>query len=61
MTYKVENCPQCGGTHFGSYKCPFTKEQMEAMQCRGTNGSSSPSSSESSSDLSTGNGPGADK
>lgn len=20
----IENCPTCGGTHFGSYKCPFT-------------------------------------
>lgn len=21
----IENCPNCGGTHFGSYKCPFIK------------------------------------
>jgi hypothetical protein len=20
---KVENCPKCGGTHFGSYSCPI--------------------------------------
>lgn len=21
---KIENCSVCGGTHYGSYKCPFT-------------------------------------
>lgn len=21
----IENCPNCGGTHIGSNKCPFTK------------------------------------
>lgn len=21
----VGDCPNCGGTHFGSFKCPFTK------------------------------------
>lgn len=21
----VENCPNCGGTHYGTFKCPFTK------------------------------------
>lgn len=25
MTYAVINCPECGGDHFGSYKCPFIK------------------------------------
>lgn len=20
----VENCPNCGGTHFGTYTCPYT-------------------------------------
>jgi len=28
---KVENCPKCGGTHWGSYVCPFTDEQIEKM------------------------------
>jgi hypothetical protein len=23
MTYKIENCPMCKGTHFGSYECPI--------------------------------------
>lgn len=27
MTYKVENCIKCGGTHWGSYECPFTDAQ----------------------------------
>jgi len=22
---KVENCPDCGGTHFGSHACPYIK------------------------------------
>lgn len=22
---QVENCPNCGGTHFGDYECPFIK------------------------------------
>jgi hypothetical protein len=25
---KVENCPKCGGTHWGQYVCPFTEEQI---------------------------------
>jgi hypothetical protein len=23
MTMQISNCPNCGGTHFGSYTCPF--------------------------------------
>jgi hypothetical protein len=22
----IQNCPNCGGTHFGSFKCPYIKE-----------------------------------
>ena len=32
----VENCPKCGGTHIGSYKCPFTDAEAKkylARQC----------------------------
>lgn len=29
---KVENCPECGGTHFGSYTCPMPTNRDEAMK-----------------------------
>lgn len=22
----IQDCPKCGGTHFGSHKCPFIEE-----------------------------------
>jgi hypothetical protein len=25
----IENCPNCGGTHYGSYACPFLPEEIE--------------------------------
>lgn len=25
---KVENCPNCGGTHFGSIDCPYLEKNM---------------------------------
>jgi hypothetical protein len=25
----IQNCPNCGGTHFGSNKCPFISEPSE--------------------------------
>jgi hypothetical protein len=28
----IENCPNCGGTHFGSFKCPYIKEPCSATQ-----------------------------
>ena len=31
MTYKIENCPKCGGTHYGSHKCPFSAEDIAKM------------------------------
>jgi hypothetical protein len=27
----VENCPKCGGTHVGSYRCPFTERDLQEM------------------------------
>ena len=27
----VKDCPKCGGTHWGSYVCPFTDEQIAKM------------------------------
>ncbi|MDE2097067.1 MAG: hypothetical protein KGL39_07460 [Patescibacteria group bacterium] len=26
----IENCPECGGTHIGSYECPYTPEEARA-------------------------------
>jgi hypothetical protein len=26
----IENCQHCGGTHYGSNKCPFLPDEMEA-------------------------------
>lgn len=26
MTFILENCPKCGGTHIGSYECPFVSK-----------------------------------
>ena len=25
----IVNCPNCGGTHYGSYVCPFLPEESE--------------------------------
>lgn len=30
----VENCPKCGGTHIGSYDCPYTPEEAAAHRKR---------------------------
>ncbi len=27
----VKDCPKCGGTHYGSFECPFTDEDIKKM------------------------------
>lgn len=33
----ITNCPQCGGSHFGSTRCPFTNEALRLAK-EATNG-----------------------
>jgi hypothetical protein len=30
----VENCPKCGGTHFGSYTCPIVRTTMKLSELK---------------------------
>jgi rRNA maturation protein Nop10 len=32
---KIENCPECGGTHFGSYECPMPPNSVGPVSAAG--------------------------
>jgi hypothetical protein len=34
----INNCPNCGGTHYGSYKCPLIPEEIEANKRKAEEG-----------------------
>lgn len=32
MAMNIENCPDCGGTHFGSNECPIKQPQRQRQE-----------------------------